>query len=191
MLKIAVILIAIIVFIGLIVVAISWIREYAEEKSKTTSREKEKFKNLDPQSIEIVRVMDSFTEYLDTIQKGSSNDHEKSNSGQLFIAVRNSEMAIKRLSDILYKFPHKTSEFFDITTYIIPLSKKLLEDYNFYVRQGSAIADKNKMKCLEGLEVINKMLARKADSMIEDKYIDLHSEVEVLMDLYGDSKHGL
>ena len=184
--KIAVILFAIIIFIALILVAISWIREYAEEKNKTSSKEKEKFKDLDPQSIEVVGEMDSFTEYLSTVQKGPLNVHDRNNSDQLFTAVRGSEMVVKRLTDILYKFPHKTNEFFDITTYIIPLAKKLLEDHNFYVRQGSEVADKNKLKCLEGLEVINKMLERKADSMIEDKYIDLHAEVEVLMKLYGD-----
>ena len=182
--KIAVILFAIIVFIALILVAISWIREYAKEKNKTSSSEKEKFKDLEPQSVEVVRAMDGFSEYLGNIQKGSLNDNDRNNSDQLFAVVGDSEAVVKRLTDILYKFPQKTSEFFDITTYIIPLTEKLLEDYNFYVRQGSAIADKNKMKCLEGLEVINKMLARKADSMIEDKYIDLHADVEVLMKEY-------
>ena len=185
--KIAVILFAIIIFIALILVAISWIRDYTEEKNKTSSKEKEKFKDLDPQSIEVVQTMDSFTEYLGAIQKGPLNDHDRNNSDQLFAVVGDNETVVKRLRDILYKFPHKTSEFFDITTYLIPLTKKLLDDYKFYVRQGSAIADKNKMKCLEGLEVINKMLIRKADSMIEDKYIDLHADVEVLMNLYGDN----
>ena len=94
---------------------------------------------------------------------------------------------LEKMKSILERYPDKAQNMQDMSEYILPLIKKLADDYCFY-HEHSISGDNSKKAmeaCEEGLKGMSRVLYTKANGMLEDKFYDTRAEVSALLQLHS------
>jgi len=97
---------------------------------------------------------------------------------------------LEKIAHIIERYPDKSQNLQELTGYIIPLAKKLADDYCFHKSHGKDGKNSARVMetCEEGLKSISHILYKKADSMLEDKFYDIHADVAVFMQMHPESE---
>ena len=157
---------SIIFFIAMIGLAIYYIKQYKDEKNAKI--------RYDSNSNDILAEIDKCISFLSVLPN---------QAGPLQEVI----VPLEKMKRIIERYPEKANSTYRMTEYIIPLTKKLADDYNFYYehsRDGNNSA-KTMESCEEGLKGLSEILHKKADSMLEDQFYDVHAEVSALLQLHS------
>ena len=171
---------SVIFFIAMIVIAVYYIKQYLDEKNGATHNKQESDfrKSLDPLSGDVLEEIGRCISFLSFQAMGTSSLKELSQ--EIIIPL-------EKMMRIIERYPDKSNNMQDLTEYLIPLIMKLADDYCFYYQHSNKGDNSNKAveTCEEGLKEISRILYIKADSMLEDRFYDIHSEVAVLLQTHS------
>jgi len=182
---------SVIFFIALIAIAIYYIKQYLDEKNAGThDQQRYDFnKNSGSVSGDILRELDQCINFLLSLLKSLSANAGNVQAPDQGLEALSQEIIIplEKMMRIIERYPDKSKNMQDVTEYIIPLIKKLADDYCFYYQHSSQGSNSGKVMktCEEGLKGISRILYLKADSMLEDQFYDIHAEVAALLQLHS------
>lgn len=187
---------SIIFFATMIIMAGYYIKQYLDEKNSDDSKGKDENDGFHPLTNSVLREINDCINFLLSLSKqitqnGSSVNSKIPNIPELNELVQGIITQLEMMINIIEKYPNKTYNMSELTEYIIPLIKKLTDDYCFYHQHNNYDKDggsskKVMDKCAEGLKGISEILYKKSNSMLEDHFYDIHSEVAVLLQINQD-----
>ena len=160
---------SIIFFLIMIILIIYYIRQYLKESDEEDNHDE----SFDRQSKDVLSEIEMCISFLSSLQSSS---------------VREVIAPMEKIIHIIERYPDKSENMQELTEYIIPLTKRLADDYCFHQRHAkdSANSIKAMETCGQGLREISNILYKKADSMLEEQYYDLRTDVAVLSQVYPD-----
>ena len=171
---------SIIFFIAMIGLAIYYITQYTNEKNESTRKiEKSKSNDTlsnDTLSNDILSEIDNCINFLLMLPNQINTE-----------LMQGIILPLEKIKQIIERYPEKANNTYKMTEYIIPLTKKLADDYSFYHEHsnGENNSAKAMEACVEGLKGLSQILYKKADSMLEDQFYDVHAEVSALLQLHS------
>ena len=191
---------SVIFFIAMIGIAVYFIKQYLDEKKGSSSNEvaqnnqlrnfKKGLGPLGPLANDILGEIDECINFLlslsESLGSGSGNC-QAAGISNLKALSQEIISPLEKMMHIIERYPDKSKNMQDMTEYLIPLIKKLADDYCFYYRHSDKGNNSNKAMetCEEGLRGISKILYTKADSMLEDQFYDIHAEVAALLQIHS------
>ena len=161
---------SIIFFIAMVGLAIYFITQYTNEKEQKSPK-------IDkPESNGILSEIDNCISFLLSLPNQVNQE-----------LLQGIISPLEKMRSIIERYPDKAKNTHKMTDYIIPLTKKLADDYNFYHEHSSGGNNSAKAMeaCEEGLKGLSQILYKKADSMLEDQFYDVHAEVSALLQLHS------
>jgi len=184
---------SIIFFIALIAIAVYYIKQYLNEKNEGGHNQQRRdfSKHLGAESGDILGAIDQCIGFLVSLSKslgsGSDSGHIQAPDSDLKALSQGIIIPLEKMMRIIERYPDKSKNMQDVNEYIIPLIKKLADDYCFYYQHSSQGSNSGKVMktCEEGLKGISRILYLKADSMLEDQFYDIHAEVAALLQLHS------
>ena len=161
---------SIIFFIAMVGLAIYFITQYTNEKTQ-------KDRKIDKsESNDVLSEIDNCIRFLLTLPNQINSE-----------LLQGIVLPLEKIKRIIERYPEKANNTHKMTEYIIPLTKKLADDYSFYHEHsnGENNSAKAMEACEEGLKGLSQILYKKADSMLEDQFFDVHAEVSALLQLHS------
>jgi len=162
--------VSIIFFIVMIGLTIYFIKQYLAEKNGNNIR------NLNEPSGDILTDINNCINFLSVLPTQINAE-----------LLQGVILPLEKIKRIIERYPEKANNSHKMTEYIIPLTKKLADDYSFYHEHSSGGNNSTKAMeaCEEGLKGLSQILYKKADSMLEDQFYDVHAEVSALLQLHS------
>ncbi|MCL2400214.1 MAG: hypothetical protein FWC91_10810 [Defluviitaleaceae bacterium] len=176
---------SILFFIAMIALAIYYTKQYMDEKKN----DNDNHKNKTPKSSS-GDVMGEIRQCINFLNVSSaSKTFNIPNFNELIQGIIT---PLEKMIHIIEKYPNKAENMNELTEYILPLTKRLADDYSFYYRlskdENNSKEGNNSVKamekCTDGLYEIKAILNKKVNSMLEDQFYDIHAEVAVLLQLH-------
>ena len=159
---------SVIFFIAMIALAIYFIKQYSDEKNKESRN------TTKSTSDDILVEIDSCISFLLGLQPVNSE------------LLQGIVLPLEKIKRIIERYPAKANNTHKMTDYIIPLAKKLADDYCFYYEHSKGSNSTKAMEaCEEGLKGLSQILYKTADSMLEDQFYDVHAEVSAMLQLHS------
>ena len=188
MIKLVIGFVSVIFFITMIILAVYYLKQYRDDKKRDITKYDPyagKRNNLFQGSI--AGDIDSCIGFLKSL---ISMNAEIPN---LDILLNNIIHPLDKIIQIIEKYPEKSDKIQEELDYIIPLIKKLSDEYCFHKQQSeSSVNSAMAMRtCEKGLAGISEIIYKKADSMLEDRYFDIHSEVSAFLQLHSLHQSGI